>query len=73
MDEESRKNIDILDIQRTRTAREQIAASIIERELRFNKAMGAKSFPPIKLSVEVSVGVIEHQASPARVIKVCGE
>src|SRR5437016_5982957 len=70
MDKKSGEKVDVLDVQPTTTACEQIAATVIKRQLGLDETMLARSLPPIKISVEVSLCVIEYQASPAWVVLV---
>ena len=50
--------------------REQIAAAVFEWQLGLHKTMLARFLPPIKISVEVPLCIVEHQTSPARVVLV---
>ena len=68
MDQKSGEKVDVLDVQPTTTACEQIAATVIKRQLGLDETILARSLPPIKISVEVSLCVIEYQASPAWVV-----
>ncbi len=70
MDEKSGEKVDVLDVQPTTTACEQVAATIIKRQLGLDETMLARTLPPIKISVEVTLCVIEYQASPAWVVGV---
>jgi len=57
MDEKSGEKVDVLDVQPTTTACEQIAATVINRQLGLDETMLARSLPPINISVEVSLCV----------------
>src|SRR6266700_3227431 len=70
MDEKSGEKVDILDVQPTAAACEQIAATVIKRQLGLDETMLARSHPPIKISVEVPLCIVEHQTPPARVVSV---
>src|SRR6266700_8266871 len=65
MDEKSGEKVDILDVQPTAAACEQIAATVIKRQLGLDETMLARSHPPIKISVEVPLCIVEHQTSRA--------
>src|SRR4030095_1689209 len=67
MDEKGRKQVDVLDVQPAAAAREQIAAAAFEWQLGLNKTMLAPFLPPLKISVEVPLCIVEHQTSPTRV------
>src|SRR4029077_3390074 len=67
MDEKGGKQVDVLDVQPAAAAREQIAAAVFEWELGLHETMLAKALPPIKISVEAPLCVVEHQTSAARV------
>jgi hypothetical protein len=64
MDEKGSKQVDVLDVQPAAAAREQIAAAVFERQLWLHKEVLAKFFPPMKISVEVPLCIVEHQTSP---------
>src|SRR6266704_5023806 len=70
MDEKGRKQVDVLDVQPATAAREQIAAAVFEWQLGLHKKMLARFLPPIKISVEAPLCIVEHQTSPARVVLV---
>src|SRR6266498_1861355 len=70
MDEKGSKQVDVLDVQPTAAAREQIAAAAFERQLGLHKTMLARFLPPLKISVEVPLCIVEHQTSAARVVVV---
>src|SRR3989442_7276038 len=70
MDEKGSKQVDVLDVQPAAAAREQIAAAVFEWQLGIHKTMLARFLPPIKISVEVPLCIVEHQTSPARVVLV---
>ena len=70
MDEKGSKQVDVLDVQPAAAAREQIAAAVFEWQLGLHKTMLARFLPPIKISVEVPLCIVEHQTSPARVVLV---
>src|SRR6266508_4310860 len=70
MDEKGSKQVDVLDVQPAAAAREQIAAAVFEWQLRLHKTMLARFLPPIKISVEVPLCIVEHQTSAARVVVV---
>src|SRR6266516_5019910 len=67
MDEKGSKQVDVFDVQPAAAAREQIAAAIFEWQLGLYKTMLARLLPPIKISVEVPLCIVEHQTSPPRV------
>src|SRR6266853_1667405 len=67
MDEKGSKQVDVLDVQPAAAAREQIAAAVFEWQLGLHKTMLARFLPPIKISVETPLCIVEHQTSPARV------
>src|ERR1700746_1406743 len=58
MDEKGSKQVDVFDVQ---------PAAVCEWQLGLNKTMLARFLPPIKISVEVPLCVVEHQTSPARI------
>src|ERR1700737_670263 len=66
MDEKGSKQVDVLDVQPAAAAREQIAAAGFEWQLGLHKTMLARFLPPIKISVEAPLCIVEHQTSPAR-------
>src|SRR5258708_7496828 len=66
MDEKGSKQVDVLDVQPAAAAREQIAAAVFEWQLGLHNTMLARFLPPIKISVEVPLCIVEHQTSPAR-------
>src|SRR5947207_10709569 len=68
MDEKGRKQVDVLDVQPAAAAREQIAAAVFEWQLGLHKTMLARFLPPIKISIEVPLCIVEHQTSPARCV-----
>src|SRR5919204_3708557 len=68
MDEKGSKQVDVLDVQPAAAAREQIAAAVFEWQLGLHKGMLAGCLPPIKISVEVPLCIIEHQTFPARIV-----
>src|SRR3974377_400416 len=68
MDEKGSKQVDVLDIQPAAAAREQIAATVFEWQSGLPKTILARFLPPIELSVEVPLCIVEHQTSPARVV-----
>jgi hypothetical protein len=68
MDEKGSKQVDVLDVQPAAAAREQIAAAVCEWQLGLHNTMLVGFLPPIKISVEVPLCVVEHQAFPARVV-----
>src|SRR5947208_7021682 len=70
MDEKGRKQVDVLDVQPAAAAREQIAAAVFEWQLRLYNTMLAGFLPPIKISVEISLCIVEHQTFPARIMSV---
>src|SRR6266498_1468530 len=70
MDEKGSKQVDVLDVQPAAAAREQIAAAVFEWQLGLHKTMLARLLPPIKISVEVPLCIVEHQTSPAWVVVV---
>src|SRR5258708_19921888 len=70
MDEKGSKQVDVLDVQPAAAAREQIAAAVFEWQLGLHKTMLARFLPPIKILVEVSLCIVEHQTSSARVVLV---
>src|SRR5262252_3618391 len=70
MDEKGSKQVDVLDVQPAAAAREQIAAAVFEWQLGLHKTMLARFLPPIKISVEVALCIVEHQTSPARVASI---
>src|SRR5205823_12268950 len=61
MDEKGGKQVDVLDVQPAAAAREQIAAAVFEGQLRLHKTMLARFLPPIEISVEVPLCIVEHQ------------
>ena len=61
MDEKGSKQVDVLDVQPAAAAREQIAAAVFEGQLRLHKTMLARFLPPIEISVEVPLCIVEHQ------------
>src|SRR6516164_1458490 len=67
MDEKGSKQVDVLDVQPAAAAREQIATAVFEWQLGLHNTMLARFLPPIKISVEVPLCVIEHQTFPARI------
>src|SRR6516162_9920051 len=67
MDEKGSKQVGVLDVQPAAAAREQIAAAVFEWQLGLHKTMLARFLPPIKISVEVPLCIVEHQMSPARI------
>src|SRR6266511_4403753 len=73
VDKEGGEEIDVFNVQPAATAREQIAATVIERQLRLHKTMFVRSLPPVKISVEVALCIVEHQAPPARIMRMCDE
>src|SRR5215831_7557318 len=70
MDEKGSKQVDVLDVQPAAAASKQIAAAVFEWQLGLHKTMLARSLPPVKISVEVPLCVVEHQTSSARVAQV---
>jgi hypothetical protein len=75
MDKKGRKQVDVLDVQPAAAAREQIAAAAFEWQLglhktMLDKTMLARFLPPIKISVEVPLCIVEHQTSPTWVVLV---
>src|SRR6266516_3020625 len=68
MDEQGSKQVDVLDVQPAAAARKQIAAAVFEWQLGLYKTMLARFLPPIKISVEVPLCIVEHQTSPARIV-----
>src|SRR6266704_2195396 len=64
MDEKGSKQVDVFDVQPAAAAREQIAAAVFEWQLGLHKTMLARFLPPIKISVEVPLCIVEHQTSP---------
>src|SRR5499427_5967880 len=71
MDEEGSKQVDVLDVQPATAAREQIAAAVFEWQLGLHNTRLARFLPPIKISVEVPLCIVEHQTFPARIVSVC--
>src|SRR6476620_8903748 len=67
MDEKGSKQVDVLDVQPAAAASEKIAAAVFEWQLGLHNTMLARFLPPIKIAVEVSLCVIEHQTLPARI------
>src|SRR6202030_1315291 len=65
MGEKGSKQVDVLDVQPAGAARQQIAAAVFERQLGLHKTMLARFLPPIKISVELPLCIVEHQTSPA--------
>src|ERR1700730_1713843 len=65
IDEKGSKQVDVLDVQPAAAAREQIAAAVFEWQLGLHKTMLARFLPPIKISVEAPLCIVEHQSSPA--------
>jgi hypothetical protein len=70
MDEKGSKQVDVMGVQPAAAAREQIAAAVFEWQLGLHNTMLAGFFPPIKISVEVPLCVVEHQTFPARIVSV---
>src|SRR5436309_13579104 len=70
MDEKGSKQVDVLDVQPAAAAREQVAAAVFEWQLGLHKTMLARFLPPIKISVEAPLRIVEHQTSPAWVVLV---
>src|SRR6516164_5835186 len=70
MDKKGSKQVDVLDVEPAAAAREQIAAAVFEWQLRLHKTMLVRFLPPIKISVEVPLCIVEHQTSPPRVVLV---
>src|SRR5947207_4384771 len=70
MDEKGSKQVDVLDVQPAAAAREQVAAAVFEWQLGLHKTMLARFLPPIKISVEVPLRIVEHQTSPAWLVLV---
>src|SRR6185295_4754234 len=70
MDQKGSKQVDVLDVQPAAAAREQIAAAVFEWQLGLHNAMLAGFLPPIKISVEVPLCIVEHQTFPARIVSV---
>ena len=68
MDEKGSKQVDVLDVQPAAAAREQIAATVSEWQSGLHKTILARLPPPIEISVEVPLCIVEHQTSPARVV-----
>src|SRR5262249_55141397 len=64
MDEKGSKQVDVLDVQPAAAANEKIAAAVFEWQLGLHNTMLARFLPPIKISVEVPLCVIEHQTFP---------
>ena len=73
MDEKGSKQVDVLDVQPAAAAGEQIAAAVFEWQLRLHNKMPAGFFPPIEISVEVPLRIVEHQTSSAWVVSVVRE
>src|SRR5665213_2839156 len=73
MDKKGSEKIDVFDVQPAATAGEQIAATVLERQLRLYKTMFVRSPPPIKISVEVAICIVENQTPPARILMMCDE
>src|SRR5260370_25861827 len=61
MDEKGSKQVDVLDVQPAAAAREQVAAAGFEWQLRLHKTMLVRFLPPIKISVEVPLCIVEHR------------
>jgi hypothetical protein len=70
MDEKGSKQVDVLNVQPAAAAREQIAAAVFEWQLGLHNTMLAGFLPPIKISVEVPLCIVEHQTFPARIVSV---
>src|SRR6266702_364295 len=70
MDEKGSKQVDVLDVQPAAAAGEQIAAAVFEWQLGLHKTMLVRFLPPVKISIEVPLCIVEHQTSPARVVLV---
>src|SRR5215472_15929935 len=68
MGEKGSKQVDVFDVQPAAAAHEQIAAAVFEWQLGLDKKVLARFLPPIKISVEVPLCIVEHQTSPARVV-----
>src|SRR5215475_1387782 len=68
MDEEGSKQVDVFDVQPAAAASEQIAAAVFEWQLGLHNTMLARFLPPVKISVEVPLCVVEHQAFPPRIV-----
>src|SRR5262245_46478869 len=67
MDEKGSKHVDVLDIQPAAATYEQIGAAVFEWQLGLHDTMVARFLPPIKISVEIPLRIVEHQTSPARI------
>src|SRR5205809_1675499 len=67
MDENGSEQVDVVDVQPAAAAREQIAAAVFEWQLGLQKTILAEFLPPMKISVEAPLCIVEHQTSPARV------
>src|SRR5438067_12463308 len=70
MDQKGSKQVDVLDVQPAAAAGEQIAAAVFEWQLRLHNKMLLGFLPPIKISVEVSLCIVEHQTFAARIVSV---
>src|SRR5437762_14051053 len=70
MDEKGSKQVDVLDVQPAAATREQIAAAVFKWQLGLHNAMLPGCLPPIKISVEVALCIVEHQTFPARIVSV---
>src|ERR1700747_2388348 len=74
MDEKGSKQVDVFDVQPAAAAQEHIGAAISEWQLWLHKTMLARGLPPpIEISVEVPLCIVEHQTSPARIVMVFRE
>src|ERR1700730_1278750 len=67
LDEKGSKQVDVLDVQPAAAPSEKIAAAVFEWQLGLHNMVLARFLPPIKISVEVPLCVVEHQTSPARI------
>src|SRR5215510_10221277 len=70
MDEEDTKQVDVFDVQPAAAASEQIAAAVFEWQLGLHNTLLARFLPPITISVEVPLCVVEHHAFPPRIVLV---
>src|SRR2546429_2360905 len=70
MNEKGSKQVDVLDVQPAAAAREQIAAAVFKWQLGLHNTMLAGFRPPLKISVEVPLCIVEHQTFPARIMSV---
>src|SRR5436190_23074119 len=73
MNEKASKQVDVLDVQPAAAAREQIAAAVFEWQLGLHKTMLPGFLPPITISVEVPICIVQHQTFPVRIVSVSGK